>query len=142
LAKVAGQRVEASRVVSDAPLSREQVANIHRKVWCDAGAIPVDRVRTSFVRVAKRSGHNVTAPKSWRHTFATLLQEANVDLLVRQETLGHQPASPDAGVLGMTGTYTHTQPEIQRREIERAVRLRPESLTLIQPKLKEKINAR
>jgi len=141
LAKVVEQRVEASRVESVMPLSRAQIANIHRKVWRDAGAIPVDRVRTSFVRIAKRSGLNVTAPKSWRHTFATLLQEANVDLLVRQETLGHQPASPDAGVLGMTGTYTHTQPEIQRREIERAVCLRPQSLALIHQKLQEKTYA-
>lgn len=46
-------------------------------------------------------------PKSWRHTFATPPQEANVDLLIRQLTLGHQPMSSGIGALGMTTVYTH-----------------------------------
>jgi site-specific recombinase XerD len=89
-------------------------------------------VRTTFVAAARRAGlpAAATCPKSWRHTFATLLQEANVDLLVRQETLGHKPASADASALGMTGIYTHTSPELQKREVERALRLRPKSLSL------------
>jgi integrase len=69
-----------------------------------------------------------TYPKSWRHTFATLLQDANVDPLIRQQTLGHQPGSPGAGALGMTTVYTHSRPETQRREILRALRLWPLSL--------------
>ena len=90
-----------------------------RTVWRDAGAEPVDRVRDSFVRIARRAGLSATCPKSWRHTFATLLQHAGVDPLVRQETLGHKPADPDAGPLGMTGVYTHTDPAFQKREIIR-----------------------
>jgi hypothetical protein len=31
----------------------------------------------------------------------------------------------------MTGVYTHTTPEFQRQEIERAMRLRPQSLELV-----------
>lgn len=132
MAKVAALRIMEADKASASPLTRTQLASFHRSVWRDAGAIPVDRVRSSFIRIATRAGLTVTTPKSWRHTFATLLQEANVDLLVRQETMGHQPTSPDAGVLGMTGTYTHTQPSFQRSEIERAVQLRPRSLALIQ----------
>lgn len=106
-------------------LDRHGRACILRSVWRDAGAVRVDRIRSSFIRVAKAAGLTATCPKSWRHTFATLLQEANVDLLVRQETLGHKPSTPGAGVLGMTGTYTHTQPDFQKREIERALHRRP-----------------
>ena len=47
------------------------------------------------------------------------------------DALREGDASADVSVLGMTGAYTHTTPEFQRREIERAVRLRPESLALV-----------
>ena len=50
-----------------------------------------------------------TCPKSWRHTFATLLQDANVDPLIRQQVMGHKPTL--TGGLGMTANYTHTRPE-------------------------------
>jgi len=59
-----------------------------------------------------------------------LLQDANVDPLVRQITMGHAPAGNSKGALGMTAVYTHTRPETQKREIERAVRAWPESLRL------------
>ena len=42
-----------------------------------------------------------------------------------------------AGPLGMTAHYTHTRPETQRREIERALRLWPESLFLVSHKCME-----
>ncbi|MGO8745943.1 MAG: hypothetical protein ACLQNE_08125 [Thermoguttaceae bacterium] len=61
-----------------------------------------------------------------RSSFDTV----NVDPLIRQITLGHAPegGAPGGGP-GMTAVYTHTRLETQRREILRAVRLRPESLT-------------
>jgi integrase len=131
LPKLVGDRNALTRVAqrrlaeAQKPLDRHGQARVLRTVWQDAGAVRVDRVRSTFVRVAKSAGLTATCPKSWRHTFATLLQEANVDLLVRQETLGHKPTVPGAGILGMTGTYTHTQPDFQKREIERAMRRRP-----------------
>jgi integrase len=69
-------------------------------------------------------------PKCWRHTFATLLQEANVDPLIRQLTLGHAPAGNGMATLGMTALYTHTSPALQHREIVRAMQLRPDTLRL------------
>ena len=45
-----------------------------------------------------------TCPKSWRHTFATLLQDSNVDPLVRQITLGC-----GAGVYCPSATVTRGQ---------------------------------
>lgn len=108
-------------------LSRPEAARIARTVWQDAGAVKADRVRTSFVQVMRAIGlHQATCPKSWRHTFATLLQDANVDPLIRQITLGHKPTTGSG--LGMTANYTHTRPETQHQQIERALRLWPRSL--------------
>jgi hypothetical protein len=64
--------------------------------------------------------------------LATLLQDANVDPLIRQQTLGHKPTNgnrpTNSNGLGMTGKYTHTRPETQRQQIEQALRLWPASL--------------
>ncbi|MDB5356081.1 MAG: site-specific tyrosine recombinase XerC [Phycisphaerales bacterium] len=129
LATEVAARSAAMREQTGRALNRTEVAKVCQGVWRDAGAAEVDRVRTSFIAAAKAAGLSATCPKSWRHTFATLLQEANIDLLVRQETLGHQPA-PGASALGMTAIYTHTTPDVQRREVERALRLRPQTLAL------------
>ena len=94
-----------------------------RELEGDAGATKADRIRASFMRLTTRVGLiEATCPKSWRHTFATLLQDANVDPLVRQITLGHAATGGMEGALGMTSIYTHTRPETQRREIFRALR--------------------
>ena len=112
-------------------LPRSRRAAIARTVWRDAGATKADRIRQSFIRIAATAGlTDATCPKSWRHTFATLLQDANVDPLIRQITLGHAPAGGREGALGMTSVYTHTRPETQRREICRALRVWPRSLEL------------
>jgi len=74
-------------------LSRGQQAAVARTVWRDAGCIRAQAVRKSFIRTTRAIGlDGVTCPKSWRHTFATLLQDANVDPLIRQITLGHKPS--------------------------------------------------
>jgi integrase len=139
LADATRRRVAAAEVDRDEPLDRRAVARIHRSVWRDAGATRLERLRTSFISTAAKCGlTETTCPKSWRHTFATLLQDANVDPLIRQLTLGHAPPSTfGMGALGMTSVYTHTRPETQRREIERALRLWPESLKLVFHKCKE-----
>jgi hypothetical protein len=58
-----------------------------------------------------------------RHSFATALQDANVDPLVRNELMGHAPAylGMYGGSLGMTAVYTHTRPETKRRQLEHAL---------------------
>jgi integrase len=108
-------------------LSRSDILRVAGGVWRDAGAVKADAIRTSFIRAARAIGHpEATCPKSWRHTFATLLQDANVDPLVRQVTLGHTSTTRTG--LGMTGHYTHTRPETQRLQIEQALRRWPQSL--------------
>jgi integrase len=118
-------------------LSRAAVAKIYERVWHDAGAVPEDQIRMSFIHTCQRAGLQATCVKSWRHTFATLMQEANVDVLVRQITLGHKTADVAASPLGMTAVYTHTTPEFQSREISRAVALRPRTLEFVTRRLQE-----
>jgi integrase len=131
LARAVVQRVENAERQAGQTLSREERARIARTVWRDAGAVKADRIRLSFIRTANSAAlGEATCPKSWRHSFATLLQDANVDPLLRQITLGHAPTGPSEGALGMTTTYTHSRPETQRREILRALRLWPGTLEL------------
>jgi integrase len=128
LARVCDERQQGAREHGQ-PLARAEAHRIASGVWWDAGVVKADVVRTSFVRVMKAIGHpEATCPKSWRHSFATLLQDANVDPLIRQQTLGHKPTNNNG--LGMTANYTHTRGETQREQIERALRRWPQSLRL------------
>lgn len=127
------REIERREAELNRPLTRQELADVASNVWREAGLIRVDKIRISFEHVMQRIGHpEATCPKSWRHTFATLLQDAGVDPLVRQITLGHKPTSAGSGALGMTTVYTHTRPETLRAEILRAMRLWPVSLQLAQ----------
>jgi integrase len=109
-------------------LGRRDRQAVTKTTWRDMGAIREDWVRTEFMRVTRAIGlAEVTAPKTFRHTFATTLQDANVDPLVRNELMGHSPATTfgSASSLGTTGLYTHTRPETKRRQLESAWRDRP-----------------
>ncbi|MFO0877602.1 MAG: tyrosine-type recombinase/integrase [Gemmataceae bacterium] len=115
------------RAATEKVLTRGEEARLARKVWWDAGAIKPDAVRTSFVRTTGEIGRaESTCPKSWRHTFATLLQDGNVDPLIRQQVMGHRPTVSSG--LGMTAKYTHTRPETLRAQVEAALRQWPEVL--------------
>jgi hypothetical protein len=108
-------------------LRRFEAQKLAQKVWGDAGVVKADEIRKSFMRIMTTIGHpEATCPKSWRHSFATQLQDANVDPLIRQQTLGHKPTNGNG--LGMTGNYTHTRPETLREQIEGALRRWSESL--------------
>ena len=114
-------------VASKGRMTRSEALIIARGVWRDAGAIKADAIRNSFVRIMCVIGHaEATCPKSWRHTFATLLQDCNIDPLIRQQVMGHKPSG--VGGLGMTANYTHTRPETMKEQVERALRRWPQSL--------------
>jgi integrase len=128
-----GDRCELQRVcrerqqAASQPLTRAEAQGLARRVWREAAAVKANAVRNAFVQIMRQVGHpEATCPKSWRHSFATILQDANVDPLIRQQTLGHRPTERTG--LGMTGHYTHTRPETLRAQIERALRRWPESL--------------
>lgn len=112
--------------------TRLERARVARTLWRDAGAIKTDKIRIAFMQITKVIGlPEVTAPKCWRHTFATLMQEANVDPLIRQQTMGHVPAGLGRGALGMTADYTHTRLEVHREQLQRIIDLRPKTSEIV-----------
>ena len=117
-------RIEGS---STEPITRAHRLDIAKTIWRDIGALKEDWVRIEFRRITRSVGWpEITAPKTLRHTFATLLQDANVDPLVRNELMGHAPAASGTyGGLGMTAIYTHTRPETKRRQLELAFANQP-----------------
>jgi integrase len=95
-----------------------------RSVWRAMGGLREDRVRLEFMRLTRRIGMpEQTSPKALRHLFATSLQEANMDPLIRNLLMGHAAAGErSAGHgLGMTAVYTHTRAETVRRQLEAAM---------------------
>jgi len=134
LAGMAAQRLERELAIlvsrgeqrMGRPLERSKRLALARSLWRDAGAIKEERVRLEFMRLTRSIGlHEVTAPKLLRHQFATCLQDANTDPLVRNELMGHSPGSMRARGLGMTAVYTHTRPDTKRAQLEAAQRSRP-----------------
>lgn len=114
---------------ADGAWSRADEATVTRRLWQDAGAIKTDRLRMEFIKIARRAGMpEATCPKVWRHMFATTLQDANVDPLIRQELMGHASGSRAndrrGANLGTTSLYTHTRDETRRAQLEAALRLR------------------
>ncbi len=97
-----------------------------RGLWSDLGAIRENRLRCAFMRRTRDCGWPaLTAPKMWRHLFATCLQDANVDPLIRNQLMGHSPMSGRSTFgLGMTGVYTHSQPATIRRQLTQALESR------------------
>ena len=105
-------------------LSRADRQHVAVTIWREIGAMENDMVRREFIDVTARIGMGqITAPKTLRHTFATILQDANVDPLIRNELMGHVPAGMPVpgGGLSMTAVYTHTRPETKRRQLEDAM---------------------
>jgi integrase len=110
------------------PFGRAERLRQAKQVWRDAGAIKEDRIRLEFMAVTRKIGlPEATAPKLLRHLFATALQDANVDPLIRNELMGHTAwAGRRAGSgLGMTAVYTHTRPETRREQLQAALQRRP-----------------
>jgi integrase len=101
-------------------VTRTKRAQLSRGLWNEMGIVETDRIRTEYMRLTKVIGQpELTAPKTLRHLFATALQDANVDPLIRNELMGHAAASAIGGnSLGMTANYTHTRIETKRRQLE------------------------
>ena len=105
-------------------LSRKERLSIARSVWWEAGALKEDLIRNQFMAITKSIGMPATtAPKLLRHQFATALQDANVDPLIRNQLMGHSPVDGKRFTtsLGMTGLYTHTKVATARAQLEQAM---------------------
>jgi integrase len=117
------RRAASREAATGEDMDRAGRLRLARGVWRELGALREDRVRLEFMRLTRRIGLPAfTAAKVLRHQFATALQEANVDPLIRNLLMGHAAAGErSAGHgLGMTAVYTHTRPETIRRQLEGA----------------------
>ncbi len=120
-------RIHQHSIALGESLSREQIQRTADRLWSDMGAVRTDRMRTEYMRLTKSIGLPfLTAPKTLRHLFATALQDANVDPLIRNQLMGHVSANDSrGGGLATTSVYTHSRPETVRRQLEEALRRRP-----------------
>lgn len=108
--------------------NRVASARVARTLWRDMGTIRPERIRASFLRLTRTIGvPGITMPKTLRHGFATRLQDANVDPLIRNRLMGH--AASNHGGLGMTATYTHCRPETVRAQLTMALKNHPAIIT-------------
>jgi len=102
-------------------LARDQQAALSKRLWLELGSVKTDQVRKPLLRLSRSTKVNELAtPKTFRHLFATTLQEGRVDPLIRNELLGHIPEDgPRCGAgLGMTANYTHTRLDTKREQLE------------------------
>lgn len=80
------RRQKLARSDSGIAMSRQAGQSLAAQLWRDAGVIRSSRLRIEFMRIAHRIGiGHITCPKTFRHTFATLMQNANLDPLIRQQ---------------------------------------------------------
>jgi integrase len=130
------ERMAADRLLGEEnrlgrSLDRKERHTIQRTVWRDLAAVDEDDVRRAFIKVCRSvegiSGQ--TAPKVLRHGFATMLQESNVDPLVRNLLMGHSPGEERSfagrgfaqSSLGMTAVYTHTSQSTVSHQLQNAI---------------------
>ena len=123
------RRVEAARDARSDPLGRLDVAKIARSVWQDAGAIKETAIRVEFMKITAKIGlAHLTCPKDLRHLFATSLQAAGVDPMIRRDVMGHT-------TLEMTSHYTHTQNGTRLHELHRLGEVRGDALRVARRRL-------
>ena len=95
-----GVVVNAVKALSlDARTNRAGPEKVQKQIWRDAGLVDTDQIRLSFIRIAQTAmlPSHATCPKSWRHTFATLLQQAKVDPLIRPGNARSQALGSGSG---------------------------------------------
>jgi integrase len=124
LEKELAGRIDERVIEFGRQLERPERLKMARAFWRKLGAIEEDRVRVEFMRLTKAIGmRGCTAPKLFRHQFATALQQGRVDPLIRNELMGHVAAGSHTSGYGlaMTAVYTHTRPETRREQLELAL---------------------
>ena len=123
------RRLAAGREAQGAAWTRLAEEQATKQLWRDAGMLPEKKLRTEFIKVARRIGRrDLTCPKLWRHQMATAMQEADVDPFVRKEIIGHTR-------LETTGLYTHTQRGALERQMEKLLAVRKETLASVKGRL-------
>jgi excisionase family DNA binding protein len=79
-------------------------------------------VKTGFIAACRRAGIKDLRFHDLRHTFATRLIEAGVDIVTVRDLLGHSSVR-------LTERYTHSKSELKRRAVEALTAKKPEILS-------------
>lgn len=83
----------AARDASQAEPDRSDRLRLARRLWREIGAVDENWIRIEFIRATRAGGlAGQTAPKVFRHQFATARQEGRADPLVRNLLMGHAAA--------------------------------------------------
>jgi len=83
---------------------------------------PRREVKTAFAAACRRAGIKDLRFHDLRHTFATRLIEAGVDIVTVRDLLGHSSVR-------LTERYTHSKSELKRRAVEALTAKKPEILS-------------
>lgn len=78
------------------------------------GKVPVKTLKTAINSAVRRSGVEKFRFDDLRHTFASNLVMAGVDIVTVQELMGHKR-------IGMTKGYSHPTPAHKRQAVERLI---------------------
>ena len=85
---------------------------------------PFAQVKTAFKAACRRAGIKGLRFHDLRHTFATRLIEAGIDIVTVRDLLGHSSVK-------LTERYTHSRNELKRRAVEILAAEKPEILAHI-----------
>ena len=104
--------IPVNRVLRKALLEFRETAGKGKYLFFnDRTGKPIQNIKTGFVQAVRRAGIPHCCFHDLRHTFATRLVMAGVDLATVSELLGHSS-------IEMTMRYAHPSPENKRRAVE------------------------
>ena len=81
-------------------------------VICNAEGLPIEDIKSAFGRLCRKANLKNVSPHTLRHTFASHLVMAGVDLPIVQKYLGHKDVKT-------TMVYAHLSTEHLARHVER-----------------------
>jgi len=94
-------------------LTKEEVDQISKRIWTEAGAVAARDVRRELRRAAKKVGlAHIPTPVDCRHLFESLCEEARLADGVIRHLMGHRPQRGDA-----LHNYSHTTVDTLHEQI-------------------------
>jgi integrase len=102
--------IPISDLLKRALLRLKQVDREEDYLFCYHDKKPIEYLYRSFGTALKRSGINKCTFHTLRHTFATRVVMAGVDIVTLKELLGHK-------TIQMTMRYSHPSPEHKKRAV-------------------------
>jgi integrase len=106
-----------SRIIPMNPVLKDTINNLHKipdseYVFSQSDGMPIKSIKTFFWSALKSSGINHCRFHDLRHSFASRLVMAGVDIVTVQELMGHKS-------IIMTRRYSHPTPEHKKQAVNR-----------------------